>query len=537
MKTTYIHRIGGMLLAAATVLGLGACSDFLDEHPYGQLTSQGFFSSKEDLDASLNALYSVVATSQGQNNYCGTNFLAGDDISTHPASNKQPLREHDQYSVTDNNSWLVSMWEQRYKVIKAANFIINNAARTPGVSEEEKKRAIAQAHYWRAYSYFYLVTTWGAVPVMLEEQIDFNTPLSSVEQVYELILSDLKTAETGCPALYTQEPYARNGMNIAVSEGAVKATLAYVYMCMAGWPLNKGSEYYTLAAQKAEEVIDASEKGTYYYKLLDQYKKVYSWAVNEYNPELLLGIYYNRDRTPQMIPVTDLLLDLKQGGWGDTNGEIKFWKEFPEGPRKDATYFPKIMLGDGQLHDWWYDTDPPSREVVAPVFMKTAEGALRGTEFDYTDPTPIASNGEKTVQIIRLAQVYCWYAEATGRSGKVTGKAVEMLNRVRNRADGKATNLYTTAMTPEALAEAAYNEHGWEMAGYYWAGLACRARDMFRMYRFKEHFEYRKQNPAIEVAPGIFRKEAVSVSGTWDDNRMYSPYPYEDAILNPGLRH
>jgi len=104
MKTTYIHRIGGMLLAAATVLGLGACSDFLDEHPYGQLTSQGFFSSKEDLDASLNALYSVVATSQGQNNYCGTNFLAGDDISTHPASNKQPLREHDQYSVTDNNS-------------------------------------------------------------------------------------------------------------------------------------------------------------------------------------------------------------------------------------------------------------------------------------------------------------------------------------------------------------------------------------------------------------------------------------------------
>lgn len=53
------------------------------------------------------------------------------------------------------------------------------------------------------------------------------------------------------------------------------------------------------------------------------------------------------------------------------------------------------MLADGELHDWWYDTDPPSREVVAPVFMKTAESSARGMEFDYTDPTPLSANGEK----------------------------------------------------------------------------------------------------------------------------------------------
>lgn len=534
MKTIHYY-IGTTLISAALTLGLSSCNDFLNEHPYGQLTSESFFNSKEDLAASLNALYSVVATSQGQNNYCGTNFLAGDDISTHPASNKQPLREHDQYNVTDNNSWLASMWEQRYKVIKAANFIINNAARTPGTTEEEITQAIAQAHYWRAYSYFYLVTTWGKVPVMLEEEINYNSPLKSVEEVYNLILSDLKIAEEGCPVLYTQEPYARNGVNIAVSRGAVKATMAYVYMCMAGWPLNKGADYYSLAAAKAEEVIDGAENSTYYYRLLEDYSQIHSWAYNNNNPELLLGIYYNRDRTPQMTPLTDFLLDMKQGGWGDTNGEIKFWKEFPKGPRKDATYFPKIMLSDGELHDWWYDTDPPSREVVAPVFMKSVEASARGTEFDYTDATPLSQFGEKTIQVIRLSQVYCWYAEAVGRSGHVTPKAVEMLNRVRNRADGRQSDRYTLSLSPDELAEAAYNEHGWEMAGYYWAGLATRARDMFRMYRYKAHFEFRKENPLIEVAPGILRKEVVSVAGAWDDSKMYSPYPYEDAILNPNL--
>lgn len=525
--TSYIISL---LAVAITVL---SC-DLLDEKPLGQLPSDGFFASPQDLDASLNALYSVVATSHGQNNFTGTNFLTGDDISTHPASNKQPLREYDQYTVSDNNSWMATLWEQRYKVIKAANFIINNASRTPDVSEETKTQAIAQAHFWRAYSYFYLVTTWGSVPVMLEEDIDYSARLWSEEEIYELILSDLSIAESGCPVTYSKAPYTQNGINIAVSQGAVKAAMSYVYMCMAGWPLNKGAEYYELAAAKAEEIIDASDNGTYYYRLNPEFKDIHSVALRVSNPELILGVYYNRDRNPQMTPLTDFLLEM--GGWGDTQGEIKFWKEFPEGPRKDATYFPKMMIG-GELRDWWYDTDPPSREVVAPCFMKSVEPAARGNEFDYTDDTPCPTNGEKTIQIVRLSQVYCWYAEAVGRSGKVTPKAVEMLNRVRNRADGTSSDIYTTAMTAEELAEAAYDEHGWETAGYYWSGLASRSRDMFRMYRFKDHFEYRKTNPEIEVAPGIFRKEAVSVTGAWDDTMMYSPYPFGDASLNPALRH
>ena len=110
MKITYtfIMKVLSALLAA---LCWTSCSDFLEEDPKGQLPSDTYFSNKEDLDASLTALYSVIASSQASNNLCGTNFLVGDDISTHPSSNKQPLREHDQFDVKDNNSWLSSMWE------------------------------------------------------------------------------------------------------------------------------------------------------------------------------------------------------------------------------------------------------------------------------------------------------------------------------------------------------------------------------------------------------------------------------------------
>jgi len=535
------------------IFSLASCS-FLEENPKGKLTTEGFFTNASDLDAALNSLYSVIATSQQQNNHVGTNFLHGDDISTHPASNKQSLREFDQYTVADNNAWMQTLWEQRFKVIKAADFIINNASRTPDVSQEVLKAAIAQAHYWRAFEYFYLVTTWGPVPVMLSEVIDYNAPLVSEENIYKLIISDLKIAEEGCPVMYDKAPYFQNGVNVAVSKGAVKATMAYVYMCMAGWPLNK-TEYYELAADKALEVIEGVEDGTYYYQLLPSFSDIHSMAHNRNNKELLLGIYYNRDRHSNASAATDCLLEMN-GGWGDTQGEIKFWADFPKGPRKDATYFPQLLLKnqtkkeDGEeesekepewvLRDWWYSpvdaNGKETREVVAPIFIKTAEGTVQGQEFDYRDPKGCIAYGEKTIQIIRLSQVYCWYAEAVGRSG--TGnkaKAAELLGKVAARAYDPDNMPDFSAKSYEELAEAAYNEHGWEVAGYYWSGFATRARDMFRMYRYKDHFEYRVANPMIEVAPGVSVKEVVPVTGTWDDSKMYAPYPYTDSAVNPSM--
>lgn len=59
--------------------------------------------------------------------------------------------------------------------------------------------------------------------------------------------------------------------------------------------------------------------------------------------------------------------------------------------------------------------------------------------------------------------------------------------------------------------------------------------DWFRMYRYKDHFEYRVENPLIEVADGVFRKEVVPVTGVWDDSKMYAPYPYTDLAVNPSM--
>ena len=544
MKTIYrIFKSVGLALIA---LWMVSCQDLLTEDPKGQLAVTNFFNSKGDLDLALNGMYSKVASDMYANIWAGFESVMGDDISTHPAANKQGLREVDTYNVSDNNTWVTELWGARWRLVKAANFIIDNAGRTPEVSQEEKDAAIGQAYYWRAYSYFYFVMAWGEVPMVVKDEINYNMPLATVPEIYELIISDLKKAETMVPANYTKEPYARNGVNIAVSQGAVKATLAYVYMAMAGWPLNKGTEYYQLAAAKAKEVIDASKKGTIttsYYLIISKYIR---WSIIRIILKCCLAFTINLGIDALTnAPLADFLADYAYGGggWGDTNGEIKFWYDFPEGSRKDASYFPKIILkNETKLRDWWEDPNPEApRVVVAPCFMKKVE-TTTGEEFDYTNPKiSMNQNGEKTHQIIRLAEVYCWYAEAVGRSktGSIT-EAVNLLNEVRNRANGSVVadrDIYKTTMSYDDLAEAAYNEHGWEIAGYYWGNIATRARDMFRMNRIKDHFEYRKLNPEIEVAPGVFRKEAVSVSGTWNDSKMYLPRPFVDSSINPNLKN
>ena len=58
-------------------------------------------------------------------------------------------------------------------------------------------------------------------------------------------------------------------------------------MSMAGYPLNKGTEYYKLAAEQAKAVIDGN--GSYGFILNPEWKDVYSMG-NNYNMETVLGI-------------------------------------------------------------------------------------------------------------------------------------------------------------------------------------------------------------------------------------------------------
>ncbi len=522
-----------------------SCGDFLDEDPKGQLAADKFFTSQDELDMAVTALWRKVNGTQTNTNPSGPNWQ-GDDLTTHPSSNKQAYAQFDRFAAVDDNKTVVAIWNEWYIVIKAANYIIMNAKKTP-VSEDEIKIALGQAHYWRAYAYFTLVRVFGKLPMNLDNTISEDVPLSDEKDVYEQIIADLNYCIANLPTSYSSEPRQYGGVACYITKQAAMATLSCVYLNMAGWPLKLGKAYYEKAATAAKDVIDGCKKGIYEYELLEDYRHVYSLSHN-YNKETVVGINYNKSLTwSQDTQMGKSNIFESQGGWGDGWGTYRFWKEFPEGARKDATFMPKIMVlvgvYKGQLHNFW-DTDDKGNYIIAeahPAYQIFCASGNGEADFDYTyggssDPKIDVSTTSQRHHLIRFSEVLLWYAECSTRaSGAINPEAVECLNQVRLRAGEPAVK--AADYTPAEFADLCVKEHGWEVAGY-WVACQTRRMDQQRMELFSIAWAQRQQDhtQGVEVAPGVILKEELAPTGSFSESVIYAPYPSNDVNLNPNLK-
>lgn len=553
----------GCLFAASVLTTTTSCSDFLDEDPKGQMSEGNVFKSQADLDASIHTIYEKLNQTQSWTNPMYPQWQ-GDDMTANPSSNKQAVAALDVFSSDGANKGVTGAWDQHFALIKACNWVIENASKTP-TSQTEINIALGNAHFWRAYAYFYLVRVFGPLPMVLKtDPSATNVAPSSVEEIYNLIVEDLKKAEGWLPTSYTTAPRNHDGVDAWVTKQATQSTLAAVYMAMAGYPLNKGKEYYALAAAKAKEVIDAN--GTYGFYNDADWSHVYSMGHN-YNKETILGIdnNWNSGSWDHDSELTSCCRfeGLGDGGWGDAWGEIAFWKRYPEGPRKDAVYAPKITFQDGatitKVCNWW-DLDAEGKPVVEAyhpmfaIYTVNCDGDNLAKEkfapYNYLEPNYTNMTNGRRHRLIRYSELLLWYAESAARSGASDlSVAKNYLREVRKRAvtdyenvtlsDG--TKVAIANMTADQLAEACYIEHGWEVAGQ-WTQMVTRRADELRMNELKKNFDYRVANKPIVVAvengKEYTAKESVPVvKSTWaGDESIYCPYPTTEVEKNPNLK-
>lgn len=555
-------------LFAASVLT--SCSDFLEEDPKGVLSGEVYFSAVQDFELAANTLYEKINQTQSWTNPMYPQWQ-GDDMTANPASNKQAVAALDVFSADGGNKGVTDAWNLHYNMIKAANFIIDGAAQTT-LSKDTYAEVLGNALYWRAYGYFYLVRVFGPVPLILKtastteiaNELQTMAP-ASIDEIYAQIAKDLKDAEALLPTSYSEAPRHHDGVDAWITKQASQATLSAVYMAMAGYPLNKGAEYYKLAAEKAKAVIDNNR--TYGFYNDPVWSHVYSMGHN-YNKETLVGIDNNWncgswDHDSELTSC-NRFESLGDGGWGDSWGEIAFWKRFPEGPRKDAIYAPKITFQKDAtitgMCDWWALDEKGNKKVAEyhPMFSIYTVNCVEGdawtqleAPYDYTKPNYMNMTNGRRHRLVRYSEVLLWYAESAARSGATDLTfAKNCLKEVRQRAvtdymnvtlsDGTKVNI--DAMNAAQLAEACYIEHGWEVAGQ-WTQMVTRRADELRMNELKKNFDYRVQNPEIVVhvdANGkeYKAKESVTVSNTnWVDGvTIYCPYPTDEVEKNPNLK-
>lgn len=567
MKTKKLLYTGCFM--AASLLSLTSCGDFLDEDPKGQLNPETFYTIEDDYTAGVNTLYDKVNQTQSWTNPMYPQWQ-GDDITANPGSNKQACAALDAFDSDGANKGVTEAWTQHYAVIKTANLIIEGSEKFPG-DKAKIATALGNAHFWRAYSYYYLVRVFGKLPIITKTNIEqFDAQPSEIEKVYELIVQDLKDAINELPTGYDKEPARLFGVDVWATKQAAQSTLAAVYMSMAGYPLNKGTEYYKLAAELAKDVI--TNNGTYGFILNPDWKNVYSMG-NNYNMETVLGINNDAkgwwDHDSQLSSCCRFE-GLGDGGWGDAWGEIAFWKRYPEGPRKNAIYAPKVTfqetitekIGDKEVKKdkiskavYWWELDNNGKPVVDAyhpmftIFTVNADekGNMLKQPYDYMGINYKGMVNDRRHNLIRYSEVLLWYAESAARAGlSDLTEAKKCLKQVRSRAVtdvenvtlGDGTTVKIDNMSAAQLAEACYIEHGWEVAGN-WVSMVTRRSDELRMDELKKNFEYRVANAPIVVAKEggkeYTAQESVTVTGPWSEDRIYCPYPTTDGEKNPNL--
>ncbi|OUP26767.1 RagB/SusD family nutrient uptake outer membrane protein [Bacteroides sp. An19] len=280
-------KIASFLVCGA--LALSSCSGFLDEEPKGSITSENYYKTEKDAISATNAIYDylIVGYAPGglwDKNYGGVfynDYWVLQDLFTDNAESNQSSIQYtsvDNMQIDQYNEPVELLWRDFYQTIKCCNVVLD---KVPAIDMNEtlKRHLLAEAKFFRAMMYFDLIRMFGDVPLRehnvegVDEQI---LPRAPKENIYELIISDLQTAETDL----TYEDRLGGGRPYAESASAL---LARVYLTYAAE--YDAMDYYQRAIDKANLAIAK-------FPMMSNYADLFKIA-NRFNSEIIWGANFS----------------------------------------------------------------------------------------------------------------------------------------------------------------------------------------------------------------------------------------------------
>lgn len=503
MKTRY-----SIMAAIVSMMVFAGCQS-LTEDPKGTLTPVTYFKMQSDLDASVAAMYVRLARDGGWGfTSKETSYFGSDDYTTDPGLNKQDQRDFDKLAGGSTNQSMVAQWQGPWETIYQANNVIANFDKVNS-TPELKNAAAGQAYFLRGLCYYYLVRTFGQVPIILGT-IDVNErpPREEIAKVYTAIISDLQTAKT---MLGTKLEQGKP------NKYAASSILADVYLTMAGWPLNQVSNY-ALAAAEAKTVIDANV-----YNLNTPYDKVFT---TNNSTESIFALQYNvsgglpnRRFGSSNIPLDEVAVD-GSSGWDDVYPEIAFFEKAPQCSRTDLTFYTTLKLRQPDKTTFklvpWNSTETHAQH---PYYKKFRAG-LNGDGVKETDTQllSIQPSTNKATDIMRYPLVLLNFAEASAMAGSApTSEGYAAINLVRKRA---GLPDLPGGLTQTAFRDAVVFERAYEFAGEF----GVRWFDIVRLQLLPKIIAER--NPVENPIP----------AGTNISQKYIAPIPYTEMVRNPAWK-
>lgn len=226
-----------------------SCEKLIDvDVPVNQLTTSDIYADSATAQATVNGMYSVMYNTTSGGTVTASTF--GTFLNNYPAKSADELYwiitpddEFTTNSLLPTSANVNTLWVNPYSSIYQANKVIEGVGGS-ALSATLKTQLIGEAKFIRAYCYYTLVNLFGAVPLVTTTNVQTNLglPRAPVQEVYALIVQDLKDAQARLAKDYSWSANLRTRAN----SWAATALLARVYLYQ---------KEYSLAEAEATKVI------------------------------------------------------------------------------------------------------------------------------------------------------------------------------------------------------------------------------------------------------------------------------------------
>lgn len=447
-------HIRHILLTGMLILGgLSSCKeDALELINPNDLTEEVFWRTETDAVLGLNGIFDAFqpTTFVGQR-YREFDLLTDNARIINAQNGWQDIKASTHNSTTPA---VENFWLRFYTVVNRANYVIDKVSAMPSsaISEDARKRIIAEASFLRAYVYLDLISLWEDVPF-------YTTPLgafaegggkTSKDAIYDYMVNDLN--QNVIPYLSLIMPAHENGR---IRQGAAHALLGKYYLYNKDW---------TNAAATFKTIMDSQV-----YSLYPDYAELFTLA-GEYSSENLFEIGFvsggidNGERFSIQVDTTQAP-KTPQAFWQPTQQLVDSYQAIDgkpiSGPDKSPFYDSKKPYEnrDPRLRATIRtsaDVTPGGKKIwnftnklkfgVKKYFMLTSEQFIGGPQNYY---------------MIRYADVLLMYAEAQNEAVGPDATAYDAVNQVRARV--QMPDL-PDGLSQDAMRTEIQNERRWEFA-------------------------------------------------------------------------
>lgn len=267
-------------------LGLASCTDsFLDVESKTESSTGNYYKTESDAYRALVGCYDgwqCTTSSEGVGFYLASEMMADECYGATGVAdgrNYQVIDRFDQaQSLSDLNLYETD-WKNYYAAVYRCNELISRADGINWTSEATKGTYLGEAHAIRALCYFDMVRLWENIPLLDTPTTD-NIAQAAPDEVYRLIISDLKYAAENIPAnAYPKAQAASNDGHI--TKYAAEALLARVYLFYSGYYGKEPADLTKAEALAAVEDVIASEE----FDLVKEFKNLWpaasvTWTAN-----------------------------------------------------------------------------------------------------------------------------------------------------------------------------------------------------------------------------------------------------------------